>query len=365
MPVTSVLWEIYSYPPGWSAPSGWTAAASGRAYQYVAASAAAPPSFTLPASGTWGKWLFRATLNNALRNGVYDPTLIDKTAAVKIVGPYGLEDVAPFEEGQFSADAWWADALQKTLRTIGSNLGGGGGGGGGVALGTGTPADVGSAGAQGSATTAAPFNHVHRGVAQLAASSPITVSAAYGNVTVGMNAIADANVAAGAAIAVNKLAPSASAWAPLLTNAAGVTAWGNPGEPPAGYANVGIPASGTNSDTYVLTVPASPSGNSRFFCTEFLIALRTAVTGAGTLTVTAGTTAGGTDIMPAQIITSATANNTIFGVAAAQNGTAFDASLFNQAPLAAGTSISVRVATSGGTVGSPVLQAYVFGYYLS
>lgn len=120
--VQTALWEIYSYPPsgGFPLPSGWSNASSGRAYQVTTAGGASPPSFSLSSLPVWGKYLLRVTVNNGLRNGIFDPTLVDESTALSVPSPQGLVDVLPFETNQFSSDGGWADGLQQNWRVIGS-----------------------------------------------------------------------------------------------------------------------------------------------------------------------------------------------------------------------------------------------------
>lgn len=122
-----VLWEIFSYPPGWGPPAGWALGPSGRAYRASTIAGASPPSFSLPSSATYGKWLFRATVNSALRNGVYDPTLVDETSGVRTPGPFGIRGLGVSETTQFSSDGGWASDLDLDLRALVAASGGGSG----------------------------------------------------------------------------------------------------------------------------------------------------------------------------------------------------------------------------------------------
>lgn len=115
--VQSCRFEIYGYPPGWSAPTGWTEDATSRV---IYAESVTPDDFDLPASGTWGKWLLRAIVDGETDDGV---------TALEIVSPNGLHALPAGEQGQFGGEAQqWAAHLEENLRTIDDGLAGGGGG---------------------------------------------------------------------------------------------------------------------------------------------------------------------------------------------------------------------------------------------
>lgn len=114
------LWEIYSYPSGFSVPAGWSTDAAD-VYYYLGNT---PPVITMPAAPDWGKWLFRLTANGG---GTAD--LTDEASGVQILGPSSVKDVAPGETTQFGgARRAWAGDLSDALHILAA-----GGGGGGVA----------------------------------------------------------------------------------------------------------------------------------------------------------------------------------------------------------------------------------------
>lgn len=117
-----------------------------------------------------------------------------------------------------------------------------------------------------------------------------------------------------------------------------------------------------NVDTLLYTVPASPSGNGRFNLSGLALRLGTALVGSGNVVLTAGTTQGGTDLILAQTVTSATAvGGSPFGLPFVQLGATFDQASGDNAYLAAGTPIWVRLATSGTVTTGPVFSGHVYG----
>lgn len=115
-------WEIFAFPSGFSVPAGWTDDGAGT---YYFLGIGPPPAFNLPALGSWGKFLFRLTVNNGLSNGVADPTLKDESTAVQILSPGGLTDIAAGESNQFSATRKWTKGIQDSFRQIEASLTGG------------------------------------------------------------------------------------------------------------------------------------------------------------------------------------------------------------------------------------------------
>jgi len=114
--VTSQLWEIYSYPDGWTAPAGWTlVGGAGSSYQ---SSLVVPPPLTLPANtgSTWGKWMLRLTVNNNAPANT--PNLIDEATALSMLSNNGVVDVGWNEGIQFSASKQYMTGIQVSLRVL-------------------------------------------------------------------------------------------------------------------------------------------------------------------------------------------------------------------------------------------------------
>lgn len=104
--VTAYKYEIYGYPVGFSAPSGWSTD-SNNVYFYSAGTT--PPPFTLPAITTWGKWMLRLILNNGIsaNTSIIPVTqLIDEMTALDMLSSKGLHDLGTNESTQWSPDGW-------------------------------------------------------------------------------------------------------------------------------------------------------------------------------------------------------------------------------------------------------------------
>lgn len=114
-------WEIYSYPPGWSAPAGWVTDTTGVIFSV----ALTPPAFTLPSLPSFGKWLFALRINEALTNDELDiPPLSDRTTGLSVLSPNNLRDTGALEEQQFDAIASFIGDIQRNWRIIDAVLSG-------------------------------------------------------------------------------------------------------------------------------------------------------------------------------------------------------------------------------------------------
>lgn len=110
-------YEIYGFPIGFSVPAGWSTDSNG-VYFYSATST--PPVFTLPAITTWGKWMLRLKLNNAVTPviGITPPSaLVDEMTALDMLSGHGLHDIGFNESTQWSPDGW-VTHQQANLRII-------------------------------------------------------------------------------------------------------------------------------------------------------------------------------------------------------------------------------------------------------
>lgn len=119
--VGTILWEIISFPSGFSTPSGWTAA-SGRFYwQGSAATGYVPPSIDFT-SAPWGLFWFRVTIDNGISGDDIDlDETRDETLAVEILGPSSMRDVPVTDNslaipGETFRLVW--GAIQANLRLI-------------------------------------------------------------------------------------------------------------------------------------------------------------------------------------------------------------------------------------------------------
>lgn len=118
--VRSCRFEIYGYPDGWSAPTGWTEDTDRRV---IYADGTDPDDFDLPTavSNRWGKWLLRALVDGAT----------DEATALEIESVNGLHALPPGEGFQFGGAAQsWGKHLEINLRLLDAFITSGGGGGG-------------------------------------------------------------------------------------------------------------------------------------------------------------------------------------------------------------------------------------------
>lgn len=91
--VGTILWEIISYPTGFSTPSGWTAATGRFYWQGSAATGYVPPSIDFTGA-PWGMYWFRVTIDNGISGDDIDlDETRDETLAVEILSGSGLRDV--------------------------------------------------------------------------------------------------------------------------------------------------------------------------------------------------------------------------------------------------------------------------------
>lgn len=112
------LWEIYEYPVGFTVPSGWTNING--VYQH---SSLVPDVFTVLDLTTWGKYLFRLTVNGGLLNGLYAgpdsvQPLVDIASGVQVLSQRGFHDICWQEKNQFDAVRQWIGELKATLRLL-------------------------------------------------------------------------------------------------------------------------------------------------------------------------------------------------------------------------------------------------------
>lgn len=138
--LSTILWEIFDYPLGWAVPAGWTQLASGVITFNGTQASPNPPSFTLPTTAFWGKWLVRATGSIGNQAAGNDPTnvfnparMIDESCALSMLSTVGFRDTAAGETTQFGATAAnlleaWVRDLKINWRLLDGLFGGGSGG---------------------------------------------------------------------------------------------------------------------------------------------------------------------------------------------------------------------------------------------
>lgn len=125
----SALWQIYGYPPGFSAPAGWSTDAQGVIFYQPTNPTSPPPSFNLPASGAnnWGKFSLRLSVNgNPLRlnadgtpNAAFVSALTDEATMIELASPgAGMPGIAVNETTQYDALRLWVGDLMASLRKL-------------------------------------------------------------------------------------------------------------------------------------------------------------------------------------------------------------------------------------------------------
>lgn len=97
-------WEIFSYPPGFGLPAGWSADVNG-AYYYLGS--LDPPAWT---ADRWGDYATRLTVLGRL---------VDESTRFRILSPSGLRDQAYGEDRQFgNARDGNVETMRQNLRIL-------------------------------------------------------------------------------------------------------------------------------------------------------------------------------------------------------------------------------------------------------
>ena len=114
----------------------------------------------------------------------------------------------------------------------------------------------------------------------------------------------------------------------------------------------------------IYTVPVSPAGLGRFILTRCIIRLSLAMVGTGSITLSIGSTSGGTEIILPVVITSASAVNVIAGEALASLGAGMPVTNAYEAVFPAGQVVYANL-TAAGTVTDGYVDVYLYGVLLS
>jgi hypothetical protein len=127
--ISTVLYEITHYPPGFACPYGWQEGGGG-VYYCIRDDGLPAPEINLGIA-PWGKYVFRATGNGGYRDGVlhnwpYDGTSMVDQTAVQVLSPtFGFESFAD-NEGSLCDDGGQAAILDRNFRKLeGYSFGGG------------------------------------------------------------------------------------------------------------------------------------------------------------------------------------------------------------------------------------------------
>lgn len=118
-------------------------------------------------------------------------------------------------------------------------------------------------------------------------------------------------------------------------------------------------STGTGAGNLDTTVWTSPNDSRERLLWSVYIRIRQAMTGSGSIVVTIGSTAGGTQWFASFTIDSSKGAGTYRGLASAEWGSSFGAD--GNAPIAANTSVIVRCAKSGTISQQAILDVHVFG----
>jgi hypothetical protein len=124
-------WEIYDYPVGFAAPSGWSTDAN-QVYYY---NGTTPPIFTLASIASFGKYMFRLVVNSGVSSNpktIPVTQLVDESTGIDVIGLSGIHDIGFGESAQWSSAKNYIFHLKANLRLIDQWINGGGGGGAGV-----------------------------------------------------------------------------------------------------------------------------------------------------------------------------------------------------------------------------------------
>jgi hypothetical protein len=112
---TAQRWEIYDYPPDWTAPTGWDTDSDGTIYS----TDVTPDDFDLPALDVaWGKWMFRLRINGAVTGSDSSDRYTDDSACLETLSVNGLHDLGAKEDDQWDPLRGWAGHQKTNLRTF-------------------------------------------------------------------------------------------------------------------------------------------------------------------------------------------------------------------------------------------------------
>lgn len=150
----------------------------------------------------------------------------------------------------------------------------------------------------------------------------------------------------------------------LAVNDAGtLPTWGHPIAKSATI-NSGTTGAG-NVDTTVLAIPAGATTNTNsFLVTGVLVSVKQAMVGSGSIALTCGATAGGTEFLASQSVTSSTGVGSLLGLTASQLGSSFTASNQYNALVNGSTNVVCRSAMTGTVSTQAIFQVTVMGVEL-
>lgn len=126
--LSSIRYEVYDYPPGFSAPAGWSTDSSGVIYFAPSNITTTPPAFNVPTSSQslFGFFMCRVRgNNNPLRlnadgspNTTYNSNLTDEASCFTLHSPSGQPGVGFNLTNQADILRQWVGPLMQSLRAL-------------------------------------------------------------------------------------------------------------------------------------------------------------------------------------------------------------------------------------------------------
>lgn len=114
---TAQRWELYDFPAGFATPTGWTLGPDG----VISSTAVTPDPITVDRPrDRFGKYAFRLTVNDGLKNGVSNPEMVDESLMVLVPSYGGVESVSEMETNQFGTS--WAEALKRDIAKVDASI---------------------------------------------------------------------------------------------------------------------------------------------------------------------------------------------------------------------------------------------------
>lgn len=133
---------------------------------------------------------------------------------------------------------------------------------------------------------------------------------------------------------------------------------------PCGSVELTFATSSADVDGIAFTVPATPTGDSRFLLTMVLLRLSQTVTGSASVGLRVGTSVGGLQVVTPQTIDSGSSLGSIVGgLSLTSLGLLMSSSLGYTTPLSSSATVNFRASTTGSLTGGKA-TCYVYGAFL-
>jgi len=194
-------------------------------------------------------------------------------------------------------------------------------------------------------------------------SGGVSTAPAWSTVTLPNTATAGDLHYASAGNTISNLAVGSAGRLLAVNDAGTLPAWGHPIVKSATI-NSGTTGAG-NVDTTVLAIPAGATTNTNsFLVTGVLVSVKQAMVGSGSIALTCGATAGGTEFLASQSVTSSTGVGSLLGLTASQLGSSFTAANQYNALVNGSTNVVCRSAMTGTVSTQAIFQVTVMGVEL-